>query len=187
LPVRAALVVEDRRCTSSVATAMAGTAFWLAVAVVLAACSSPTPRTQPRLATGGSGSVGSAGSAGSAAAVSGLITDDECRARGGTVVTEETYAHLRRANPDAPVTPFRVCRIPSAKNGAACQGDGDCAGGRCFCTGALARPDPENDPALRQLDHTPATGRCSDEALPDGSWFCLVEGGTVRLNGIIVD
>ena len=117
-----------------------------------------------------------------------MITDDECVARGGKIVTEQTYAYLRRARaPDEPVTPFRICRIPSPKNGATCRDDVDCAGGRCMCTGALARPDPENDPALRALDHTPATGSCSDEPLPDGSWFCLVVNGTVHLNGIIVD
>jgi hypothetical protein len=118
----------------------------------------------------------------------GLISDEECRARGGEIVTEQTYAHLRRAGaPGGPVTPFRVCRIPSANNDAACRGDADCAGGRCFCTGALARPDPSNDPALRALDGTAATGRCSDRPLPDGAWFCLVEAGTVHLAGIIVD
>ncbi len=117
-----------------------------------------------------------------------LITDDDCLARGGAIVTEETYAYLRRARaPSEPIAPFRICRIPSPKNGADCRADGDCAGGRCFCTGALARPDPENDPALRALDGTAATGRCSDQPLPDGSWFCLVEGGMVHLAGIIVD
>ena len=130
-----------------------------------------------------------AGSAATATATAApQISDDECRARGGQIVTEQTYAHLRRARrPDEPVTPFRICRIPSPKNGAACRGDADCAGGRCFCAGALARPDPGDDPALRALDGTAASGRCSDQPLPDGSWFCLVEDGTVHLDGIIID
>jgi hypothetical protein len=114
-----------------------------------------------------------------------MITDEQCIARGGKIVTEQTYAHLRRR--ETPVTRFRICRIPSAKNGAACSGDRDCAGGRCFCTGALARPDPQSDPKLRALDGTAATGQCSDEAVPSGSWYCLVEGGKAELNGIIVD
>ncbi|MBV8758511.1 MAG: hypothetical protein JO257_14595 [Deltaproteobacteria bacterium] len=123
-----------------------------------------------------------------AAGTPGMITDDECFARGGSIVTEETYAHLRRARgPDEPVTPFRICHIPSPKNGASCRGRADCDGGFCRCAGALGRPDPDNDPALRAFDHTHGTGRCSDEALPDGSWFCLVEGGIIELNGIIID
>ncbi|HEY1555087.1 MAG TPA: hypothetical protein VGF94_09670 [Kofleriaceae bacterium] len=117
-----------------------------------------------------------------------LVTDDECRARGGEIVTQDTYADLRRSRaPSEHVAPFRICRFASAKNDRACRSDGDCAGGRCFCTGALGRPDPDNDPALRALDGTTATGQCSDRALPDGSWFCLVEGGKVHLAGIIVD
>ena len=117
-----------------------------------------------------------------------MLTDEQCVARGGHIETEQTDADLRgERSPDEPVTPFRICRIPSPRNGASCRGDADCAGGRCFCTGALSRPDPEDDPALRALDGTATTGRCSDKPLPDGSWFCLVEGGTVHLNGIIID
>lgn len=158
------------------------------VAAAVAACSSPSPGHEAASAPPPAPPPPVAAPAPAPAAAPAMITDDECRARGGTIVTEQTYAHLRRArSPDAPVTPFRICRIPSPKNDATCRGDGECAGGRCFCTGALARPNPADDPALRALDRTPATGQCSDRALPDGSWFCLVEDGTVRLDGIIVD
>jgi hypothetical protein len=117
-----------------------------------------------------------------------MITDEQCTARGGKIVTEQTYEHLRgRRDPGQPVTPFRICRIPSPKNGASCAGEKDCAGGHCFCTGALARPEPRNDPKLHALDGTVANGECSDEPIPSGSWYCLVEGGKVRLDGIIVD
>ena len=157
----------------------------LAVLAALAACGGSDP-PPPASSTGRPGSA----AAGSAATGAGpaMLTDEQCRARGGQIVTEETYAHLRHEGPrDQPVTPFRICRIPSPKNGASCRADADCAGGRCFCTGALARPDPENDPQLRALDGAAATGQCSDQPLPDGAWFCLVEGGHVHLNGIIVD
>lgn len=117
-----------------------------------------------------------------------LITDEECVAKGGRVITEQTYAHLdRRRDPSEPVTPFRICKVPSPKNGAACGDAADCAGGRCWCAGALDRPNPANDPALAALDGTAATGTCSDEPIPSGEWRCLVVGGKVVVHGIIVD
>ena len=116
-----------------------------------------------------------------------LITDEQCIAKGGRVITEQTYAHLNRRERDEPVTPFRICKVSSPKNGETCKGDEDCAGGRCFCQGALSRPNPMNDPALAPLDHTPGEGRCSDEPVPSGDWFCLVSGGQINLHGIIVD
>jgi len=117
-----------------------------------------------------------------------LITDEECLARGGHVVTEETYAYLdRRHDPDAPRQHFRICRVDSPKNGAACSGEADCQGGRCWCTGALSRPNPGDLPELRALDGQPATGVCSDRPIPSGEWRCLVEGGKANIHGIIVD
>jgi len=116
----------------------------------------------------------------------GMITDDDCFARGGHIDTEQTYAHLRRAR-TGPIAPFRICRIPNPADGKTCSGDNDCNGARCMCQGALARPDPDNDPALRKLDGTAGTGVCSEQALPDGSWFCMVEDGKIHLNGIIID
>jgi hypothetical protein len=115
-----------------------------------------------------------------------MISDDQCIARGGHIETEQTYAHLGRRH-DRPARPFRTCRIPSPKNGATCGDDDDCAGGRCFCTGALDRPDPADDSALLPLDGTVATGRCSDQPLPSGSWYCLVRRDHVMLHGIIID
>lgn len=118
----------------------------------------------------------------------GLITDEACVAKGGRVITQDTYAHLdRRHDPDEVRAPFRICRVPSPKNGLACGGEADCEGGRCFCAGALSRPNPQADPALRALDGQPAEGRCSDEPVESGSWFCLVVDGRANLNGIIVD
>ena len=118
----------------------------------------------------------------------GLITDEQCEAMGGVVITQDTYAHLdRRRRDDEPRQPFRICHVPSPRNGAACQGDADCEGGKCYCAGALSRPDPQRDPALRALDGAPATGRCSDEPIPSGSWYCLVVDGKANFNGIIVD
>jgi hypothetical protein len=117
-----------------------------------------------------------------------LLTDDECIAKGGRVITEQTYAYLdRRHDPDRKPAPFRVCRIPSPKNGHACAGEADCDGGRCFCTGEFSRPDPENDPALLARDGQAGTGRCSDEPVESGAWWCLVEGGKVHVQGFIVD
>lgn len=117
-----------------------------------------------------------------------LITDAECLAKGGRVITEQTYAHLdRRRHDDEARTPFRICKVPSPQNGASCRGDADCEGGRCFCDGALSRPDPQNDPALLALDDQPTTGRCSDEPVASGSWWCLVVDGKANLHGIIVD
>jgi hypothetical protein len=89
------------------------------------------------------------------------ITDAECAARGGRVITEETYAHLdRRPERRHTGTPFRVCYVPSPKNGEVCTGEADCAGGRCLCDGELGRPDPQRDVALRAMDGP----------LPSGSW-----------------
>lgn len=116
-----------------------------------------------------------------------LITDEECVARGGTVVTEETYRHLDRRDPDGPRTPFRVCRIPSPENGKACTGKVDCGQGRCYCTGPLSRPDPQRVPDLLALDGTAGEGRCSDEPVESGAWRCLVVDGKVELQGLIVD
>lgn len=117
-----------------------------------------------------------------------LITDAECLAKGGQIWTEQTWAHLdRRRDPDHTPAPFRVCHVPSPKNGAACTGEADCAGGRCWCTGPLDRPDPQRDPALAALDGSPATGRCDDEPIPSGEWRCLVVDGKAVLHGIIVD
>jgi hypothetical protein len=149
------------------------------VVATLAACGSSKVTAPDPPRSNGSGSAGSGGS--------GMITDEECVKRGGQIVTDETYAHLRRGDPHAPVTPFKVCHFPSPKNDASCRGDAECGTGRCFCTGALARPDPMTDPKLRALDGTPATGQCSDQPLPSGSWFCLVHDGKVMLHGIIVD
>ena len=99
-----------------------------------------------------------------------MITDADCLARGGQIVTEQTYAHLRRGRaPDELVAPFRICRIPSAKNDATCGGDGDCAGGRCYCTGALARPNPQDDPALRALDGTAGPAAAPTTRCPTAS------------------
>lgn len=117
----------------------------------------------------------------------GMITDEACLAKGGQIVTEETYAHLDRRDPDAPRTPFRVCRVPPQENGKACTDDSQCGGGDCRCAGALGRPDPRNDPKLVPLDGTEGVGVCSDAPLPSGSWFCLVIDGKVTLNGVIVD
>jgi hypothetical protein len=179
-------------------------AAFAVIAVILAACSSPAPAPAPAptrptpepvaakapadATTPAPVDAASHAPVDAASPTPGLITDDECIKRGGQVVTEQTYAHLRRSRaPDEPVTPFRICRIPSGKSGSACRGDADCAGGRCMCTGALARPDPERDPALSKFDGKAGVGRCSDEPLPDGTWFCLVEDGIVHLHGIIID
>lgn len=116
-----------------------------------------------------------------------LISDEECVAKGGQVVTEETYAYLDRRHRDEPRTPFRICHYPSPKNGEACRKEADCAGGRCFCTGPLDRPDPQRFPELRALEGQEVTGRCSDSPLPSGEWHCLVSDGKARLQGIIVD
>ena len=118
-----------------------------------------------------------------------MITDEQCLAKGGQVITEQTYAHLdrRHREDDAPRQPFRVCHVPSPKNGAACRDDADCEGGRCFCDSPLNRPNPQRFPELAALDGTQGTGRCSDEPVPSGEWWCLVVGGKVVLNGIIVD
>jgi hypothetical protein len=163
------------------------------VAVSLGACSSRTSTVTPEPLHGSAHEqqpdppqAGAGSSRGDPDGA--MITDDQCTARGGKIVTEQTYAHLSaRRDPNAPVRPFRICHIPSPKNGAVCRDETDCAGGRCFCTGALARPDPQSDPKLRALDGTQATGQCSDEPVPSGSWYCLVGNGKVQLSGIIVD
>ncbi|APR81151.1 Hypothetical protein A7982_06498 [Minicystis rosea] len=118
-----------------------------------------------------------------------MITDDECRARGGKVVTEKTYEHLNRRprRPGEVVRPFRVCRIPSPENGKACRDKRDCGQGWCMCTGDLARPNPMLDPSLQKRDGEPATGVCSDAPLPSGMWWCLVGEGKAQLHGIIID
>lgn len=117
-----------------------------------------------------------------------LITDAECLAKGGEIWTEQTWAHLdRRRDPTETPRPFRVCHVPSPRNGAACAGEADCAGGRCWCEGALSRPDPQRDPALLALDGLPTAGRCSDLPIPSGEWRCLVVGGKAVIHGIIVD
>lgn len=118
----------------------------------------------------------------------GLITDEECLARGGTIETELTYEHLRRREPRAPMQPFRICRIPSPRNGDDCRDDADCAGGRCFCTGDLGGPNvASRRPELLTRDGQAAVGRCSDARLQSGSWFCLVDEGRVVIHGIIID
>lgn len=71
----------------------------------------------------------------------------------------------------------------------ACRGDADCNGfgAWCLCTGELARPNPDDDPALRARDGSAATGVCSQGALSRGVWYCLVEDGSAHLSGVIVD
>lgn len=161
---------------------------WLAL-VLAGACRDPAPPAPITIASASAVSPDAAivdAAIADAPAAPAMITDDECRRRGGRVITEQTYAYLNR-RPNAHRTPFRACRIPSPRNGASCRGDDDCAGGQCLCTGALSRPDPEIDPALRAFDGTPATGRCSDEPLASGSWFCKVARGTVVLQALIID
>jgi hypothetical protein len=114
------------------------------------------------------------------------VTDAECARIGGHIETEQTYAYLSH-NPEIHPTPYRFCRIPSPKNEQPCGDDDDCAGGHCYCTGDLARPNPSDDPKLRSLDGTPGTGACYDGPRPHGSWYCMVEHGTIRLAGIIID
>jgi len=118
----------------------------------------------------------------------GLITDEECFARGGSVETEQTYANEGRRDPSITPTPYRVCRVPSPENGHECRGEEECGRGRCYCTGELSGPDPRRRaPHIQALDGTPAVGICSDEHLPSGWWFCLVRDGRVMLSGIIID
>ena len=118
----------------------------------------------------------------------GFITDEECLARGGSIETEQTYADDGRRDPDVPLVPFRICRIPSPENGRECRGDAECGSGRCFCAGDLAGPDVARRRSdLTDRDGSPAVGVCSDEHLPPGSWFCLVEDGRAVLSGIIID
>lgn len=117
----------------------------------------------------------------------GLITDEECAARGGHVETQDTYAYLDRRRRDEPRTPFRVCRVPSPQNGQACSDESGCAGGRCWCVGALSRPNPQDDPTLVVLDGVAGLGRCDDRPIESGVWRCLVGGGVIHLHGIIVD
>lgn len=114
------------------------------------------------------------------------VTDEECEKLGGHIETEETYAYLSH-DPEVHPAHYRICRIPSPKNEQACGDDSDCAGGRCYCTGSLARPNPSDDPKLQALDGTPARGTCYDGPRAHGIWWCLVEHGTVHLAGIIID
>ncbi len=118
-----------------------------------------------------------------------LITEDECRRRGGQVMTEQTYAHLRRRHrPGSESTHhFSICHYPAKENGQSCGNDSDCGGGHCFCTGKLDRPNPGDDPELRVLEGKPAKGICSDEPIPDGEWRCLIKNGKIELSGIIID
>jgi hypothetical protein len=121
-----------------------------------------------------------------APAASGMITDDQCYAQGGHIEDEHTYDYERGRDPGIKPTPYRVCRVPAKTNGKSCTSSSQCDG-RCMCTGALARPTPQNDPALTKLDGTKGTGVCSDGHLPPGDWFCTVEGGKIQLAGIIID
>jgi hypothetical protein len=117
-----------------------------------------------------------------------LITDEECLASGGEIVTEHTYADLRHAS-ETPIEPFKICHHPSPKNGAPCRDSDECAGGSCYCTGELSGPDPADRAggALLARDGTPGLGVCADRPIPSGSWYCLVVHGAVHLHGVIVD
>jgi hypothetical protein len=141
-------------------------------------------------AAAATGTKRDAADAGSQGSDSAMITDEQCLARGGQLVAVPKHASPRgrpglddEGGGDAQT----ICRYPSPKNGAKCRGDGDCAGGFCLCTGALDRPNPQDDPKLKALDGTPATGACSDGRLPKGKWFCVVKDGKVELHGIIID
>jgi hypothetical protein len=119
-----------------------------------------------------------------------LISDEACIAGGNRVVTrvfQRNYrSPWREGEPDERTD--RVCLRPSDGR-KTCSSAGDCFSGRCRCTGDLARPEPENSPALQKLDGTRATGVCMDEAesLLPGTWWCLVQDGTIHLQGIIID
>ncbi|HEY4181024.1 MAG TPA: hypothetical protein VGM90_29475 [Kofleriaceae bacterium] len=119
-------------------------------------------------------------------AASGMITDDQCIKQGGHIETEDTYAYENWRDPEIPRTRYRVCRYPSKTNGKVCTSSSQCEG-HCRCTGALARPEPDNDPALTKFNRTKGKGVCSDAHLTPGTWYCLVEQGTILLQGIIID
>ncbi len=106
-----------------------------------------------------------------------LISDEECVARGDRVVTRfiRPSPRHRMAAGEESETTTRVCLAPSDA-GKTCSNGSDCLSNFCMCTGPLARPGPENDPALVKLDGSPATGRCHDQAgvasaqVPGGVW-----------------
>ncbi len=105
-------------------------------------------------------------------------------------MTRTSHRSYRRPPPEGEpeATTDRVCLRPS-DGGKTCSSGASCLSGFCLCTGNLARPDPENDPALDKLDGTRATGVCKDEAdtLFPGAWWCLVEDETIHLQGVIID
>lgn len=117
------------------------------------------------------------------------LTDEQCVASGGRVWTEKDAARLdkRLRQGGEPLQPFRVCRYPAPENGRSCTDSDACGAGRCRCTDGLAGPNPHADPRLAPLDQTSGAGVCSDEPLPTGDWYCLVEGGLIQLRGLILD
>jgi hypothetical protein len=119
----------------------------------------------------------------------GMISDETCIARGGHIETEADNPYARDGrDPDAPVAPYRICRIPSPANGHSCRDDADCQGGMCRCTGVLSGPLPNDPrPEIQALHGQPTTGECSDDGFMPGRWYCLVGDGKANLNGIIVD
>jgi hypothetical protein len=163
----------------------------VALAAVGIGCGAPARARVSGSATESASADPAAGAGADAvgAAAPAMISDEECVARGGKIVTESTYAHLRRhADPDVPPTPFSICHFPSPKNGLACGDERDCSGGHCFCTGELSGPDVlRRHPALESLDGTAGAGVCSDEPVASGAWFCMVSGGKIRFHGLIVD
>lgn len=114
------------------------------------------------------------------------FTDEECRAKGGRVITEKTYEARVRPERRTPLAPFRRCKIPSPANGQACSNDSDCAGGMCRCPAPYYGP-PGYSEDRSALDGQAATGTCSDEFLQSGVWYCRVNNGHLNMNSLIID
>ncbi len=158
----------------------------VAVAIATVACATQ----QGQVAHGHSVAMPDAGAPSGSSYSPALISEEDCIAGGDRVVTRtlQRSHRLPRHDGEPDVFTDRVCLRPS-DGGKTCSNAGDCFSGRCRCTGDLARPEPENSPTLLKLDGTRATGVCMDEAesLPGGTWWCLVQGGTIHLQGIIID
>ena len=109
-------------------------------------------------------------------------------AQGGVIRVPEPRASHGDPSESLDSPRVSICYRAPPSLGKACRGAADCERARCMCTGDLAGPLRNNlDAKLKARDGKPAVGRCEDDSLIPGKWFCMVKDGKANLRGIIID
>jgi hypothetical protein len=78
-----------------------------------------------------------------------------------------------------------LCYGPARDGGKACRNGSECQYAWCLCPPELSLVGDRENPAM---EGTEATGVCPEwPLLSRGVWVCLVSGGRIMRNGLIVD